>query len=86
MGHRFTDFLEVTRQLSRSDAQLIESLEQLRKALAASYRDQNDKEAERIAKIKTNTFCLALGVRDQIAEMLDEMRCEALEVARSVNE
>jgi 2,4-dienoyl-CoA reductase-like NADH-dependent reductase (Old Yellow Enzyme family) len=83
---KLDEFVEVSKQLVRADADLILCLEQLRAALAVSYRNPNDKEADRIAKIRANTFCLGIGVRDQIAQMLDEMRIDAIELARSADE
>lgn len=78
---KFDEYTELSRQLLRADSQLIVSLEQLREAIRRSYPRPIDQEALKDARFKLNTFFLALGLRDQVADALDELKAEARNVA-----
>jgi hypothetical protein len=80
---KFDEFTELSRQLVRADSQLIVSLEQLREAIRRSYPRPIDQAALKDAKFKLNTFFLALGLRDQVADALDELKEESKRVADS---
>lgn len=80
---KFEEFLAVSKQLVRADADLLDCLDDLRSALKATYKHPSDKEVERQAEIRANTFCLALGIRDQSADLLDGLRAEAHAVAQA---
>lgn len=81
MMRKLDEFLYVSRELVKADAQILECLEELRAALRLTFKDPHDKKAKLESDHRLTTFSLSLGVRDAVAEVLDQITEDAKSVA-----
>lgn len=72
----FDEQIELKWQLCRADAQLLTLLDELRAAARDHFNNPKDRELEHEFEQSRDLFALALAVRDQTADYLDEKQRE----------